>query len=49
MIEKRQSFWKEKQYQTVERGKGWEIQRPVEIKPLDDLLNVFFRRRQKWE
>ena len=49
MIEKRQTFWKEKQYHTVEKGKGWEIQRPVEIKPLEDLLDDFFRRRKKWE
>jgi len=49
MIEKRQTFWKDKTYQTVEKGNGWKIERPVEIKPLDDLLNEFFKKRSKWE
>lgn len=49
MIEQRENFWKDKTYQTVEQGKGWKIERPVEIKPLEDLLDGFFRRKKKWE
>lgn len=49
-IEHRETFWKEKHYQTVEKGNGWRIERPTEIKPLDDLLTDFFKkRRYKWE
>lgn len=49
-IEKRESFWKEKTYKTVEKGNGWKIERPTEIKPLEDLLDGFFKkRRYKWE
>lgn len=29
-IEKRKSFWKEKKYKTVEKGKNWTIERIVE-------------------
>ena len=49
-IERREVLWKEKHYQTVEQGKGWKIERPTEIKPLEDLLDTFFKkRRYKWE
>ena len=48
-IEQRQTYWKEKAYHTVEKGKGWKIERPTEIKPLEDLLDGFFRRKKKWE
>ena len=48
MISKRETFWKEKHYQTVEKGNGWKIERPVEIKPLEDLLDGFFKKRTGW-
>lgn len=48
-IEKRENLWNEKIYHTVEQGNGWKIERPTEIKPLDDLLDNFFKRRQKYE
>lgn len=48
-IERRQAYWKEKTYRTVENGEGWKIERPTEIKPLEDLLGGFFRRKKKWE
>lgn len=48
-IKKRESFWKEKHYQTIEQGNGWKIERPIEVKPLEDLLDNFFKRRKKWE
>lgn len=49
-IEKREHYWKEKVYKTVEKGNGWKIERPTEIKPLEDLLDTFFKkRRYKWE
>lgn len=49
MIEPREKLWKEKNYRTVEKGKGWEIQRPTEVKPLEDLLVNFFKKRRKCE
>ena len=49
MIEPREVLWKEKNYRTIEKGTGWEIQRPTEIKPLDDLLDGFFKKKHKWE
>lgn len=48
-IEQRQTYWKEKAYHTVEKGKGWKIERPTEIRPLEDLLDGFFKKRRKWE
>ncbi|MBO7733869.1 MAG: hypothetical protein J6S67_15000 [Methanobrevibacter sp.] len=48
-IERRQAYWKEKTYRTVEKGEGWKIERPTEIKPLEDLLDGFFKKRSKWE
>lgn len=47
MIEPRETFWKDRNYQTIEKGKGWEIQRPTEIKPLEKLLSGFLKK--KWE
>ena len=49
MIEPREVLWKEKNYRTIEKGTGWEIQRPAEIKPLEYLLDNFLRRKKKWE
>lgn len=49
MIEPREVFWKEKHYKTIEKGKGWEIKRPVEIKPLEELLDGLFKKKKKWE
>ena len=49
-IEKRESFWKPKYYTTVEKGNGYEITRPSDIKPLEEQLDKFFKkRRHKWE
>ena len=48
-IVKRETLWKEKHYIPAEKGKGWVILKPIEVKPIDDLLKNFLRRKQKWE
>lgn len=49
-IEKRAEFWKERNYIVAESGNGWKIMRPSEIKPLEEQLDKFFKRkRYKWE
>ena len=49
-IEHRETLWKKRQFKTVEKGKGWKIQRPVEIKPLEELLEEYFKKkRYKWQ
>lgn len=53
-IEKRKSFWKEKKYKIVEKGKNWTIERPgLEQKNVPDLNEMLKRalkkRKYKWE
>ncbi len=52
-IEKRKSFWKEKKYKTVEKGKNWTIERPGLEKNVPDLNEMLKRalkrRKYKWE
>ena len=51
----RQTFWKEKKYKTVEKGKNWTIERIVEdpqrlpAPDLEKLLNKFFKKKEKWK
>jgi len=51
---RRQTFWKEKKYKTVEKGKNWTIERPgLEQKNVPDLNEILKRalkkRKYKWE
>ena len=50
-IEKRQTFWKKRNYYTAESGPGWQIKRPGEPVPdLNMLLAKALRKkRYKWE
>lgn len=49
-VKEREVLWKTQQLTVVERGKGWQILRPTEpVKPLDEQLKEFFRRKNKWE
>ena len=48
-IEPRKSLWKPRRLAVVEKGKGFEILRPIEVKPLEEQLDSFFRRKKKWE
>lgn len=48
-IEPRKSLWKKKRLVVVEKGENFEIVRPMEVKPLEQQLDLFFRRRKKWE
>lgn len=53
-IRARESFWKERRYFVVEKGRDWRIERPLgsdqEKNPeLDSMLNKFFKKKRKWE
>lgn len=54
-IEKRTAFWRDRNYQVVESGNGWSIERPSEdskkeVPKLDVLLAQFFKKKKyKWE
>lgn len=48
-IEPRKPLWKPRHLAVVEKGKGFEILRPTEVKPLEEQLDLFFRRKKKWE
>lgn len=48
-IETRPTLWKQRHFVVVEKGKNFEIVRPTEVKPLEEQLDNFFRRKKKWE
>ena len=48
VIESREEFWKKKTYKTVEKGKGWKIERPYKF-DLEASLEKLFKRKEKWE
>ena len=53
-IEGRRRFWKDRQYQIAESGRGWAIERPCrpekkDVPDLEMLLDKFFKKRSKWE
>ena len=47
-IKTREEFWKKKTYKTVEKGKGWEIERPYKFN-LEKELEKLLRRKEKWQ
>lgn len=53
-IEKRQTFWKKKEYKVVDSGEGWTIERltikPTNAPDLNEMLRKALRKkRYKWE
>lgn len=47
-IKTREEFWKKKTYKTVEKGKGWTIERPYNF-DLEKGIEKLFKRKEKWE
>ena len=47
-IKTREEFWKKKTYKTIEKGKGWEIERPYNF-DLEKGIEKLFKRKEKWE
>lgn len=54
-IEPREKFWKEKQYQVIESGPGWKVERlidkpvPVRTDLNEMLIKALRKKRYKWE